>query len=89
MENISSKLELYQSSDGSIQLDVHLDRDTVWLPQSQMIHLFEKDKRTISEPIRNSFKDQELEEQSVVRNFRTTDRLLSVSALPGAKPCEL
>jgi hypothetical protein len=34
--------------------------------------LFNKDKRTISEHISNIFKEGELNENSVVRNFRTT-----------------
>jgi len=42
------------------------------LSQGQMVTLFDKNKRTISEHIRNIFKEGELEEVSVVRNFRTT-----------------
>ena len=34
--------------------------------------LFSKDKRTISEHISNIFKEGELDENSVIRNFRTT-----------------
>jgi hypothetical protein len=49
-----------------------LQEETVWLTQSQMGQLFGKDKRTISEHISNIFSEGELEENSVVRNFRTT-----------------
>lgn len=65
-------IEIYQSSEGTVQLDVQLDEDTVWLSQNQMVELFDKNKRTISEHIRNIFKDKELIEDSVVRKFRTT-----------------
>ena len=37
-----------------------------------MVALFDKNKRTISEHIRNVFKEGELDEATVVRNFRTT-----------------
>jgi hypothetical protein len=63
---------LYQNKDGRIKLDVRLEEETVWLTQSQMALLFNKDKRTISEHIGNIFKEGELDENSVVRNFRTT-----------------
>jgi hypothetical protein len=46
--------------------------ETVWLTQAQMSALFGKDKRTISEHIGNVFKEGELKENVVVRNFRTT-----------------
>jgi len=54
------------------QLEVRLDAETVWLTQAQMGILFNKDKRTVSEHIRNVFKEGELAESSVVRKFRTT-----------------
>lgn len=63
---------IYQSPDGNIKVDVRFDDETVWLSQSQMGQLFGKDKRTISEHISNIFKEGELNENSVVRNFRTT-----------------
>ncbi len=53
-------------------VDVRLADDTVWLSQAQMVGLFERNKKTVSEHIRNVFKDGELDEESVVRKFRTT-----------------
>jgi hypothetical protein len=67
-----SNLILYQTEDGQTRIDVRLEDETVWLSQSQMCELFDKDKRTISEHIRNIFKEGELSEGSVVRKFRTT-----------------
>jgi prophage maintenance system killer protein len=63
---------LYQSEDGRSVMDVHLKDETVWLTQTQMVELFQRDKRTISEHIRNVFKEGELVETAVVRDFRTT-----------------
>jgi hypothetical protein len=55
-----------------VEIDVRLEEETVWLTQAQMGQLFGKDKRTVSEHIGNVFKEGELEERSVVRNFRIT-----------------
>ncbi|MDO6718700.1 virulence protein RhuM/Fic/DOC family protein [Psychrosphaera sp. 1_MG-2023] len=69
---MSKDLEIYQNEDGSLQLAVTLQDESVWLTQADMVTLFDKNKRTISEHIRNIFKDEELTEAAVVRNFRTT-----------------
>jgi len=68
----TSEILIYQNQNGHIKIDVRLEDETVWLTQSQMAQLFGKDKRTISEHIGNIFKEGELEENSVVRNFRIT-----------------
>jgi hypothetical protein len=49
-----------------------LEEETVWLLQAQLCDLFQKSKSMISEHIKNIFEDNELNEKSVVRNFRTT-----------------
>lgn len=69
---MNSDILIYQNKEGSIKIDVRLEDETVWLTQSQMGVLFGKDKRTISEHIGNIFKEGELDESSVVRNFRIT-----------------
>lgn len=63
---------IYKAEDGSQQLDVRLEEDTVWLSQKQMADLFGKNRVTITEHIRNIFKEKELNETSVCRNFRHT-----------------
>ena len=68
----TGEILIYQNNEGSIKIDVRLEQETVWLSQTQMGLLFNKDKRTISEHISNIFKEGELNENSVVRNFRTT-----------------
>ena len=71
-DQIKSQIILYQAPDGQTKLEVKLQDETVWLNQSQMGELFQKDKRTISEHIQNIFIEGELDSNSVVRNFRTT-----------------
>ncbi len=68
----TGEILIYQNSEGGIKIDVRLEEETVWLSQAQMGMLFNKDKRTISEHNSNIFKEGELNENSVVRNFRTT-----------------
>ena len=67
-----SEILIYQTEDGRTRIDVRLEDETVWLSQAQLCELFDKNKRTISEHIRNIFKERELQEISVVRKFRTT-----------------
>lgn len=67
-----SEILLYTTDDGGIRIDVQMVDETVWLTQAQMSEMFDKDKRTISEHIRNIFSEGELDENSVVRKFRTT-----------------
>src|SRR6056297_56062 len=70
--NTDKQIEIYQANDGSTQINIQFEQDTVWLTQAQMGQLFEKNKRTISEHIRNIFKEGELDEKLVVRKSRTT-----------------
>ncbi len=72
MKNEQDKIIIYQSNDGQARFDVHLIEDMVWLTQDQMTVLFDRNKKTISEHIRNIFKEGELVENAVVRKSRTT-----------------
>ena len=68
----SGEIIIYQNFDGKTKVDVRLEDETVWLTQAQMGQLFQKSKATLSEHIKNIFAEGELDEYSVVRNFRTT-----------------
>jgi len=70
--NGNSEIILYQTEDGTSKIEVRLENETVWLSQAQIGELFQKAKATISEHLKNIFEEGELEESSVVRNFRTT-----------------
>lgn len=72
MDNNSSEILIYQNSEGSIKIDVHLEDETVWLTQDQLATLFGKAKSTINEHIKNVFAEGELDEKVVVRKFRIT-----------------
>jgi hypothetical protein len=68
----TSEILIYQNSEGNIKIDVRLDDETVWLTQAQMAELFGKARTTITEHIQNVFKEGELDENVVCRNFRQT-----------------
>ena len=69
MEN---EIIIYQTQDGRTKIDVRIENETVWLTQNQMVELFQSSKANISEHISHIFEEGELDENSVVRNFRTT-----------------
>jgi len=63
---------LYTSPNGEIRVGAFLHDENIWLTQKRIAELFGVDVRTISEHLQNIFKSGELEENSVIRNFRTT-----------------
>ncbi|MBB2145169.1 cell filamentation protein Fic [Pedobacter sp. LMG 31464] len=69
---MNSELILYQTEDGQTKIQTRLEDETVWLTQAQLMELFGKAKSTISEHLKNIFEEGELNEHSVVRNFRIT-----------------
>jgi hypothetical protein len=50
-----------------------MENETVWLSLNQMVELFNSSKSNISEHIKHIFEEGELKENSVIRNFRTTE----------------
>ena len=50
-----NKIEIYKANDGSTQIRVQFEQDTVWLTQEQMAELFKKGRTTINEHINNVF----------------------------------
>ena len=63
---------IYKTQDGFTKINVKFEDETVWLTQAQLVELYQTSKSNISEHIKHIFEEQELDEKSVVRNFRTT-----------------
>ena len=61
--NGGGEVVLYAAPDGQIQLDVHVEQDTVWLSQTQMVEFFERNQSVISRHVRNVFAEGELPEE--------------------------
>lgn len=68
----NNQIIIYQTEDGLTKIDVTIENETVWLNQLQMAELFQTTKQNISYHIKNIFKDGELNEESVVKDFLTT-----------------
>lgn len=71
-ENNQGEIVIYQTDDGDTKIDVRFVDETVWLTQAQLCELYQTSKSNVSEHIKNIFEEGELEENSVVRKFRTT-----------------
>ena len=75
--------------DGSVALEATVNDDTIWLTQTELVILFNKDQSVISRHIHNIFKDNEVDEKSNMQkmhiansdkpvNFYSLDIVLAV-----------
>ena len=65
----NSSIEIYRSPEGTVELDVKLENETVWLTQSQMALLFGRDQSVIARHIKNIYKEGELDKNSTYAKF--------------------
>ena len=79
-----SEILIYQNESGNIKVDVIFEDDSIWLSQAQICEVFGKAKSTISEHIKAIFEEAELDEKVVVRNYRTTTKILKYSGKPNS-----
>jgi hypothetical protein len=63
---------IYQNKENNIALNVRLEDENVWLTQANLVELYQSSKSNVSEHIKHIFEEGELDENSVVRKFRTT-----------------
>ncbi|MCI7119115.1 MAG: virulence protein RhuM/Fic/DOC family protein [Prevotella sp.] len=66
---MNNTIEIYRSQDGSVQLNVKLENETVWLTQSQMAELFGRDRTVITRHINNCYKEGELDKNITCAKF--------------------
>ncbi len=71
MEN-RGEIIIYQNKENNVSLNVRLEDENVWLTQANLVELYQSSKSNISEHIKHIFEEGELDENSVVRKFRTT-----------------
>lgn len=67
-----NSLVVYQAKNGAIELRADAIKETIWITQKQMAAIFDVDIRTVNEHLKNIFATRELDEKSVIRNFRIT-----------------
>ena len=64
-----NKIEIYTDKNNETSIEVSFDGDTVWLSQSQITVLFQRDRTVITKHINNIFKEGELEKKSNVQKM--------------------
>ncbi len=69
---MEKQIEIFKSKDNQIELNVQFDEDTVWLSQEQIANLFERNRVAVTQHIGNIFKEGELEEKVVCKDFLHT-----------------
>ena len=72
MANTESNIIIYNSIDGKASVALYAKDGKIWLNQMQMAELFATSKQTISYHISNILKENELGENSVVKEYLTT-----------------
>ena len=68
---IKGDLIIYEDENDKIEIEAFIYDETIWLPLNKIAELFDKDKSTISEHIKNIFEERELDKNSTVGNFPT------------------
>lgn len=63
-QDVQNEIVIYKAKDGRTSLEVNLAQDTVWLTQSQIMVLFQRDQSVVSRHIRNLFSEGELDRES-------------------------
>jgi death-on-curing family protein len=66
---MSNQIEIFQTADNQIQVDVRFNHETVWLSQKMMSELFSKDSDTIGLHLKNIYLEEELDESATSEFF--------------------
>ena len=74
MDEMNGDIIIYQTEDGLTKIDVKIENETVWLSQQQMAELYNTTKQNISLHIKNIFDEDELSEDSTVKEFLTVQK---------------
>jgi len=69
---VNSDIVIYQTEDGKTKIEVKMQDDTIWLNQALMADLFQTTRNNITIHIGNIFKEGELEENAVSKEFLLT-----------------
>ena len=71
-DNKKPQIAIYQTLGDEQKIRVRIEDENVWLTQKLIAELFDVNVRTVNEHLKNIFLEQELAENSVIRNFRIT-----------------
>ena len=67
-----TQITIYETADGMARVEVRFENENVWLTQKLIAELFDVSVPTVNEHLKNIFESNELNEKSVIRNFRIT-----------------
>src|SRR3989338_3895964 len=68
------QVAIYQAFGDEQKIHVRIEDENVWLTQKLIAELFDVDVRTVNEHLANIYLEQELEENSTIRNFRIVQK---------------
>ena len=63
---------IYNTADGKASVSLYAKDGDIWMNQNQLAELFATSKQNIGQHISNILNDNELEQNSVVKNYFTT-----------------
>lgn len=72
MINPLSDIIMYNKPDGNVNIEILVQDETLWMPQSRIAELFGVDRTVITKHLRNIFKEGELDESSVCAKIAHT-----------------
>jgi len=61
---------IFQNSEGQSKVECRFEMGNLWLTQSLIAELYQKNVRTINEHLVNIYNEGELEQNATIRNFR-------------------
>ena len=74
IRNSTAEFLIFTTTNGQDTIEVKVEDETVWLTQKLIAKLFDVHVATVNEHLKNIFKTNELEENSVIRKFPITAR---------------
>ena len=66
---MANKVEVFQNEDGSLQLAVQVQQESIWLSQSQLAELFKTSTDNISLHLKNIYQSGELDENATTEDY--------------------
>jgi len=72
MDQDKQNIVIYNTADGKVSVSLFAKDGMIWMNQSQLAELFDTSKQNIGQHISNLLKENELDKNSVVKNYFTT-----------------
>ncbi len=73
-DNQTGEIIIYEGDNGQPRIEVHIENETVWLTQAQLVELFGTTKQNISLHIQNIIEEGELTKEATVKEYLTVQK---------------